>query len=162
MGKNYAQSDYGVNKANPNAIICTSVTGESIKITSEQFQDEAEFFFWKDFSDEDYHQTELVERPYTDDLLYLDGLSDEVAQSPSAEDIMLALLAAEEFDDLSIRLWNAMKKLTPTQQNRIILYAIEGLSQQDIADRAGGKQQRISKSIAAAKNKLKKILKNRG
>ena len=51
-------SDYALNKADKNAIVCPSVTGEHIRLTREDFSSEEEFLYWKDWSDNDLHKIE--------------------------------------------------------------------------------------------------------
>ena len=48
-------------------------------------------------------------------------------------------------------------KLTETQFRRLWMYCVENKTEQEIADIEGVDQQRISKSIIAAKKKIKKF-----
>lgn len=50
-------------------------------------------------------------------------------------------------------------QLTPAQRHRLWLYAVDGLTEDEIASREQIRQQSVSKRINAAKKILKKILK---
>ena len=40
-------SDYAINKLDPDAIVCRSVSGEVVRITREDFASDEEFEIWK-------------------------------------------------------------------------------------------------------------------
>lgn len=132
MGKNFAHSIYGINKADKGAIVCPSAVDNSIRITIDDFSSEEEFLYWKALSDSDYRQAELNERPYTDGLLFLLELSDEAAKAPSAEDAMLSILTALESASSHALLQNALAMLTPVEKRRLLLNAINGLTVRQI------------------------------
>ena len=54
------KSDYALNKLDPDAIVCKSVSGVHIRLTREDFSSEEEFLYWKKLSDSDYHKRELA------------------------------------------------------------------------------------------------------
>lgn len=54
------KSDYALNKKDQDAIICPSATGVHIRLTREDFISEEEVQQWKEWSDKNYHQTELM------------------------------------------------------------------------------------------------------
>ena len=58
--------DYAVNKTDPEAIVCRSVTGENVRLTREHFDSDEEFQKWKAWSDEDYRNAALRERAFND------------------------------------------------------------------------------------------------
>lgn len=60
------KSDYAINKIDPDAIVCRSVTGEAVRITREDFASDEEFEVWKQWSDTDYHCAECRDRAYDD------------------------------------------------------------------------------------------------
>ena len=64
-------SDYALNKLNPDAIVCSSVTGVNVELTCEQFANEEELLFWKQWSDDDYKVTEDNGRGYYDHTISL-------------------------------------------------------------------------------------------
>ena len=51
-------SDYALNKKDPDAIVCKSSTGVHIRLTRLDFSSQEEFEKWKQWSDDDYHCTE--------------------------------------------------------------------------------------------------------
>ena len=55
------KSDYAINKKDPEAIVCKSVSGVHIRLTRVDFSSEEEFQKWKAWSDEDYHTREKAE-----------------------------------------------------------------------------------------------------
>lgn len=59
-------SDYAVNKTDPEAIVCRSVTGENVRLTREHFDSDEEFQKCKAWSDEDYRNSALRERALND------------------------------------------------------------------------------------------------
>ena len=114
-------------------------------------------------SDADYHGEEKADHLYYDGKLSLEGLSEEAVATPSAEEGYITEIDLAERQLLGKLLLEGMgDQLTELQRKRLWLYCVDGLSEQEIADKDGVDQQRISKSIVAAKKKLKKFLKNRG
>lgn len=65
------RSDYALNKRKKSAIVCKSVTGTHIELTSADFSSETEFLKWKNWSDKDYAKTEAA--GYEDDCCYIVG-----------------------------------------------------------------------------------------
>lgn len=59
-------SDYAVNKTDPEAIVCRSVTSENVRLTREHFDSDEEFQKCKAWSDEDYRNSALRERALND------------------------------------------------------------------------------------------------
>ena len=49
------KSDYSLNKMDPDAIVCKSVTGVHIRLTEADFSSVEEFRAWKAWSDADFH-----------------------------------------------------------------------------------------------------------
>jgi len=160
MGKNFAKSDYGVNKADKDAIVCSSAVGNSIRITRDDFDSDVEFTRWKTRSNADYRQTELTERPYTDNLMFLADLSDEVAKSPSAEETLLSILSAQERNASHKQVQDALTVLTSTEKRRILLHTVKGLTYRQIGHLDGCSHKQVAKSVHSAKEKMKRILKS--
>lgn len=86
-------SDYALNKADKNAIVCPSVTGEHIRLTREDFSSEEEFLYWKDWSDNDLHKIEN-DGQYDSRCLTLDTQRDTPV--PSAEDVLFEHISKAE------------------------------------------------------------------
>ena len=156
--------DFALNRSDKDAIVCQSVTGEHIRLTQEDFASEEEFNHWKAWSDDDYHQIQLAGRN-DDDCLSFEDVRD--AFSPSAEDVLLAPVMAEEAKKRRKEFLRKLRhNLTETQYRRLCLYYLEGKTEEEIAVIEGVKQQRISKSLIAGKKFVEKIFKefleNRG
>ena len=82
------RSDYALNKLNPDAIVCKSVTGVHIRITREDFASEEEFQRWKMWYDNDLHEEEKRNHICDDNDLSLEGLAEASVVSPSAEAVI--------------------------------------------------------------------------
>lgn len=146
-----------------NALVYTDADGNLIRLTRDDFASEEEFLCWKKVSDADYHGEEKADHLYYDGTLSLEGLSEEAIAVPSAEEGYIAEIDLSERQLLGKLLLQGMgDKLTELQRIRLWLYCVDGLSEQAIAEKHGVDQQRVSKSIVAAKKKLKKFLKKRG
>ena len=157
------KSIYALNKKDPNALVYTDADGNLIRLTRDDFASEEEFLCWKKVSDADYHGEEKADHLYYDGTLSLEGLSEEAIAVPSAEEGYIAEIDLSERQLLGKLLLQGMgDKLTELQRIRLWLYCVDGLSEQAIAEKQGVDQQRVSKSIVAAKKKLKKFLKKRG
>lgn len=153
-------SDYALNKRSRDSIVCKSVTGEHIHIRREDFACYEEFEIWKAWSDADYHETDKLNRRYSDRTLSLK--EDVDSPLPSAEDIVL-----NEENTCAVNLTAKIRdKLTEKQYRRLRLYYLEHQSECEIAKLEGVGQQRISKSILTGKRSLENILRensrNRG
>ena len=110
----------------------------------------------------DYHGEEKVDHLYYDGTLPLESLAEEVIAVPSAEEGYITEIDLSERHLLENLLLEGMgTKLTERQRTRLWLYCINGVTAAEIASFEGIAQQNVSKSIASAKKKLKKFLKNR-
>ena len=49
------KSVYALNKHDAEAIVYPSAEGETVRLTRQDFNSDAEFMFWKQWSDQDYH-----------------------------------------------------------------------------------------------------------
>ena len=132
--------DFALNRLDKDAIVC------------QDFASEEAFNRWKAWSDDDYHKIQLAGRN-DDDCLSFEDVRD--AFSPSAEDVLLAPVMAEEAKKRRKEFLRKLRhNLTETQYRRLCLYYLEV------------KQQRISKSLIAGKKFVEKIFKefleNRG
>ena len=151
-----SQSDYALNKRDPEAIVCKSVTGVHIRLTREDFSSEEEFLFWKEWSNEDYRTEEKAGRPYYDNCSQLIEAVD--MPNPSAEDTLLApILEAEDRELRTARLEQVKTRLTEKQYRRLWMYYIEGMTEAEIAVKEGVGQSRVSSSIIRGKKAAQKI-----
>lgn len=150
------KSDFALNKARKDAIVCKSVTGVHIELTQADFSSAAEFWRWKKWSDADYQKIETAGRN-DDDCYSLNperhsiGLSVEdeliVVKDTAAADI--AQRKTTEDGIAAIR-----TVLTEMQYRRLWMYYIDGLSEAEIATRENVCQQRISASLCLARRKI--------
>lgn len=157
------KTDYAHNKKEEKAIVYITAD-ETVVLTQADFETEAEFQKWKQWSDENYRDMERQERRCSDlkRKLYLE--ISEAGSLPSAEELVLSLMDESEKAEQNIKKRNNLRKLfeaclTERQYRRLQLYYLAGLTETEIAKREGVGQQRISKSILAAKRRLKKFLK---
>ena len=58
-------SDYALNKKDPDAIVCKSATGIHIRLTRADFSSAEEFEKWKLWSDENYHTIEKADHRHS-------------------------------------------------------------------------------------------------
>ena len=148
------KSDYALNKKNKEAIVSSNAAGEYIKLTKEEFASEEEFAYWKEWSDDDYRKEYNAEQSYKRLKNKLQKQAENEADSISVEQLLLNDLADEEKKALVNKIKSV---LTETQFRRLWLYYVDGKTEQQIANVEGIAQQRISKSILAARKKLRKF-----
>lgn len=145
-------SDYALNKADKSAIVCASVTGEDTRLTRGDFSSDEEFAFWKSWSDDDYHETELAGRS-DDDCFSFEAQRDTAVLS-AEEAYFTAYIAAEQKKRQQQMFEEAKARLTPIQFRRLWLHYVENLSLEQIADMDGVTTRRIYQSIREAKSRL--------
>ena len=154
------KSDYSLNKQDPEAIVCKSVTDIHIRLPRYDFSSPEEFETWKRWSDEDYHEIERQDHIYHNHALALDALADVILAVLSPEEEVMDRQDRMEREQLYQALRDALEnQLTPAQRHRLWLYAVDGLTEDEIASKEQIRQQSVSKRITAAKKFLKKILK---
>ena len=152
-----SKSDYALNKLDPDAIVCRSATGEHIRLTRDDFASEEEFLRWKDWSDREYHETELAGQR-EDRCFPLEVQQD--APTLSAEDaILVPHITAEQVERRGRMLEQIKKHLTSKQYRRLCLYYLEGKAEREIAQLEGVGQQRVSKSITSGRKVIEKFFK---
>ena len=153
-----SKSDYALNKMDPEAIVCKSVTAVHIRLTREDFASEEDFQFWKAWSDSDYHHTDKVGRSFYDHCIALNEALD--SSGLSIEDVLMApLLRTEENDQRASRARMVRSSLTEKQYRRLRMYYLQGMTETEIADLEGVGQQRISKSLISGIAVLKNFIK---
>ena len=151
-------SIYSLNKNNPDAIVYPSATGKPIFVTREDFPSEEEFLAFKKWSDENFHEEEKLDHREANHNLALDELSEAALAVPAIDVVMdRKMERAEQKRKASDMVVQLKDKLTETQFRRLWKYEVEGLTIDEIGDQEGVDHQRISKSILAAKKKIKKI-----
>lgn len=157
------QTDYSRNKLDRNAIVYCDAFGQIVRLTKSDFKNEEEFLMWKAFSDEEYHAAEKEEHLYLDHKLAIHAVANHKLAVQAPEDMMMEFIAETERQKLRMLMMQGYKGcLTEIQQRRLWMYCVQGLDEYEIAGIEGVGQRRISTSIKAAKNKLRKFLKNRG
>ena len=151
-------SIYALNKKDPDAIVYPSANGKLIRVTREDFPNEEEFLAFKKWSDENFHEEEKLDHREANHILSVDDLSEAALAVPAADVIMERQHERAEkrriASDMVVKLKD---KLTDIQFRRLWMYCVEGKTEQQIAEIEGVDQQRISKSILAAKKKIKKF-----
>lgn len=151
-------SIYALNKKDPDAIVYPSANGKLIRVTREDFPSEEEFLAFKKWSDENFHEEEKLDHREANHILSVDDLSEAALAVPAA-DVLLERQheRAEKRKIASDMVVKLKDKLTDIQFRRLWMYCVEGKTEQQIAENEGVDQQRISKSILAAKKKIKKF-----
>ena len=150
-------SIYALNKKNQDAIVYPSATGKPIFITREDFSSEEEFLTFKKWSDENFHEEEKLDHREANHIISADTLSDAALAVP-ATDVILEHQheRAEKRRTASDMVVKLKDKLTEIQFRRLWMYEVDGLTLDEIGEIEGVDHQRISKSILAAKKKIKK------
>ena len=152
---------YALNKKDPDAIVYPTADGKTVRITREDFPSEEEFLTFKAWSDENFHKEDnrdVTENRYR---LSLDDLSEAALAVPAIDVVMDRKQQRAEQKRKAADMVVLLKdKLTETQFRRLWMYCVENKTEQEIADIEGVDQQRISKSIIAAKKKIKKFFPN--
>ena len=91
------KSEYAQNKREKDSIIYISVNGR-IRLTRADFSNEEEFLRWKQWSDEDYYETERRGRGYYDNGVPLDANISAAGSVESAEDTYFREQMADEIE----------------------------------------------------------------
>jgi len=150
------QSDFALNKLDPDAIVCKSATGVHIRLTRENFSNEKEFQEWKEWSDDDYYKRERDGRE-DDDCYSLDANRDTTGLSLEDELIFAMDKASAEIAQRKVTAAqvSAIKSiLTKTQYRRLWMYCAEGLSMTEISALEQVSQQRVSRSLLDAYRRI--------
>ena len=113
-----------------------------IRLTKEDFDSEEEFLYWKKWSDENYHMLEKQQHVENNHTMYL---TPELEASIGSYDGGM-----QQNDNIESILLLCKDLLTDKQFRRYWLYRIEKLTEAEIAEREGVRQQNVSKSIRAA------------
>ena len=153
-------SDYALNKKDPDAIVCKSATGIHIRLARLDFSSQGEFEKWKQWSDQDYHHTEKKDHVYANHTVPTDKLVEVSVTVISPEEELMEAYDRQERERLYLQLKDGLELcLTSAQRRRLWLY-LEGLTENNIAKAEGVRQQSISECLQAALKKLKNFFKN--
>ena len=155
------KSEYALNKHDQDSIIYISVNGH-IRLTRADFSSEDEFLRWKQWSDEDYYETERRGRGYYDNGVPLDENISAAGAVASAEDEYFREQMADEIEATrkalcQERMAKVKALLTARQYRRIWMYLAEEKSITEIAKAEGLSKASVSRSVAVALRKLRKL-----
>ena len=149
------KSLYALNKADPNSIIYTGSNRRIIRLTRADFDSEADFLFWKSWSDENYHKKEKKDHIESDHTVPLEELPAGFVSEPFPEVLIERRMEREEnnkvTEELAIRIRG---RLTDKEFHRLWLNCVKGLTATEIASSEGKTHQTVSRSIRAAKKKI--------
>ena len=149
---------YSINKKNPDAVVYKFANGEESRITRADFATEEEFLAFKAWSDEDLHIEDKREVLAGIRQVSIDDISEAAIATPAVDVVMEhQLQRSEQRRKVSELVVQLKDKLTEKQFRRLWMYCVDGKTEQQIAKIEGVDQQRISKSILAAKKKIKKF-----
>ena len=149
---------YSINKKNPDAVVYKFANGEESRITRADFATEEEFLAFKAWSDEDLHIEDKREVLAGIRQVSIEDISEAAIATPAVDVVMEhQLQRSEQRRKVSEMVVQLKDKLTETQFRRLWMYCVDGKTEQQIAEIEGVDQQRISKSILAAKKKIKKF-----
>ena len=163
--KNYAESDYAVNK---NAVgIVYRFADQTVEVTIDDYLKEnpgktaADFAELKALSDADYYESYRSGYRQSWKNVPFDGLENTTTfAAPSTEDEYID--KAEMFTESERRgvlAEGAFSKLTETQRRRYVMYHVQGMTYREIAEVEQAHFTSIEESILAADKKIKKFLK---
>ena len=149
---------YSINKKNPDAVVYKFANGEESRITRADFATEEEFLAFKAWSDEDLHIEDKHEVLAGLRQVSIDDISEAAIATPAVDVVMeRQQQRVEQRRKASEMVVQLKDKLTEIQFRRLWMYCVDGKTEQQIAEIEGVDQQRISKSILAAKKKIKKF-----
>lgn len=151
------KSVYALNKHDAEAIVYPSAEGETVRLTRQDFNSDAEFMFWKKWSDQDYHAEDNADVREARHTIPIDLIPDRMLSVPGMEQQMLLSLDRFERGKLCAEAIRMIRQIvTELQYRRMWLYYVEGMTQQEIAAHESVGQQRVSVSLTAAKKRIKK------
>ena len=154
------KSIYTLNKKDPEAIVYTDADKHIIRLTREDFDTEADFLKWKAWSDADYHAEENGDHVQKNHTISMSAVAEKTGTADGPEVIIEQRFDRQARDQYTAETVIRVKgQLTEKQFRRLWMYCVEGMTEQEIAERESTTQQGISKSInSSIKKVLKKIL----
>lgn len=145
-----------LNLSDSTAIISIDAYGKVIRYTKEDFNSPEEFIRTKLESDKSYRRILKQYERETHKKTSFESLSQDVISVDSAEDTYLSNERQRQMlFDLNTIVKDMRLKLTGTERRRL-LAAINGDTEEKIAQRELVSQQNVSKSIINARKKLKR------
>ena len=147
-------TDYAVNKMNPDAIVYKFSDGTTSILTKADFASEEEFRKWKAISDNNLHETELSDKRYERLAVSLDA-ADFDGNNPGVEDEYFVDDKISEMNQLCERVQFAFSKCTEIQQRRLCKYSF-GKSFKEISNDEEVNVRTVFESIEYGKSKFKK------
>jgi len=152
------RSVYALNKVDKSAIVYPSVAGEDTHLRREDFASEAEFEYWKNWSDDDYRQREITG---WNDSRCLSFEAQRDTAVPSAEETVLApYIAAEQAERRSKMLERIRARLTEKQYRRLCLYYLDGKGEAEIASLEDVNQSSVSRAISSGTKIVERFFKD--
>ena len=155
-------TQYALNKRTADAIVYVDAFGKRIEVTAEGL-DAEEFAIWKELLDEDLHNTEKEDHIYHDHTISFD---DQSLAGCTVSDYEAVIIEAEEQLEREIlkrQLGTAfLTCLSDSQQERLWLYAIDGINTCQIASMEQVSQKNVYTSIMKARKNILKFLEKGG
>lgn len=149
---------YVLNKKDKDAIIYQDSYGNIIRLTVADFANAEEFYRFKEWSDQNYHEEEKLRHLNANHTQALETTAEKITNVNSHEDKLLEQYEEKQWQK---RFQQLMRVLTPTQYRRFYLYCICRLSEKRIAAVDNVSQQNVSKSIQAARRIMKHFFEKR-
>jgi len=116
----YSKSIYALNKKDRDAIVYEDSDGSLIRLTRENFPSQEEFLRFKAWSDENYHDVECECHAYSDNTLFLEGISEMAVAVASVEDSFVAEIEEQDRKAICCLLMSSIAEcLTDLQRRRM-------------------------------------------
>ena len=166
MAEGYKKNGiYVLNKGTSESVIYKFVDNETIDVTRELFLEnvpgstEDEFDYFKEQSDELFRLEENSNRKHRkyDVSLYEESFMSEETSLSAEEKFMRN---EQQIED-QILINTLLSSLTETQKRRYILYAADGYTIREIADKENVGFTKVAKTIRLAQKKVETVLKQR-
>ena len=151
------KSNYAINKKDPDAIVYTDACEHVIRLTREDFDTESDFLRWKAWSDENYHDEEKREHKEANHTLLMEDVPNAVKTTDGPEIIIEHRIEKQDqernYEETLIRIKG---QLTEKQFRRVWMHCVDGLTQQEIAEKEKTSQSRISECVSLALKKVRR------
>ena len=162
--KNYQDSDYALNKYS-GGIVYRFADG-IVEYTLADYlaenpdKTEADFIALKALSDTDYYERDRADYRQTWKSVSIHGMEEtEDCAGDTLEHEVIELPEREAEENSRRELAHrALDTLTEVQKRRYLLYAANGLTTREIAEKEGASQRTVMDSIQWAEKKIKKFL----
>ena len=158
----YNQTQYALNLKEKTAIVYEDVFGEKIRITADMMGEDT-FAYWKAWMDASLHEETLETHLYYDHTISMEDPSLAGVSLPDQETLLIEAEERQERENLKQQVAIAFFTcLTDTQQARLWLYAVEGMTLCQIAEMEGISHQKVSTSISKARKNILNFLEKGG